>query len=167
MDSKLFARTLIRNAMHVVAGKFKLGRKIGSGSFGELYLDGGTIDTVPAMEQEKISDELDKRVKKFLRGAEANLELLCAKTHHLYSMCFRFVQTIKAAMLGEIMDYLKLRLQVKMYVGFEGSGIPFSQDYWIGPYLHVLLSPVRAGMHKNFKRGFPLVAFFVLADAIR
>ncbi|KAB2595066.1 U3 small nucleolar RNA-associated protein 7 [Pyrus ussuriensis x Pyrus communis] len=36
--------------------------------------DGGTIDIVPAMEQEKISDELDKRVKKFLRGAEANLE---------------------------------------------------------------------------------------------
>ncbi|TQD84878.1 hypothetical protein C1H46_029551 [Malus baccata] len=35
---------------------------------------GGTIDTVPAKEQEKISDELDKRVKKFLRGAEANLE---------------------------------------------------------------------------------------------
>lgn len=28
---------------HVVAGKFKLGRKIGSGSFGELYLGIGFL----------------------------------------------------------------------------------------------------------------------------
>ncbi|KAB2627034.1 U3 small nucleolar RNA-associated protein 7 [Pyrus ussuriensis x Pyrus communis] len=39
-----------------------------------VKLDGGTI--APATEQEKVSDELDKRVKKFLRGAEANLEKL-------------------------------------------------------------------------------------------
>ncbi|XP_068308331.1 casein kinase 1-like protein 11 [Pyrus communis] len=60
---------------HVVAGKFKLGRKIGSGSFGELYL-GVNVHSGEevAVKLEKISDELDKRVKKFLRGAEANLE---------------------------------------------------------------------------------------------
>ncbi|XP_048443563.1 uncharacterized protein LOC125467963 [Pyrus x bretschneideri] len=88
--------------------------------------DGGTIDTVPAMEQEKISDELDKRVKKFLRGAEANLEGLkdkklkgqLAVREELYGKSAQAAakaeKTIKAAMLGEIMDYLKLRLQVKM-----------------------------------------------------
>ncbi|KAB2610701.1 casein kinase I [Pyrus ussuriensis x Pyrus communis] len=187
---------------HVIAGKFKLGRKIGSGSFGELYLDNVHSGEEVAVKLEKISDELDKRVKKFLRGAEAILEGLkdkklkgqlavreelygksaqaAAKAGKYYVVLvalfgnlssvfyvFCFVQTVKAAMLGEIMDYLKLRLQVKMYVGFEGSGIPFSQDDWIGPYLHVLFSLLRAGMHENFKLGIPFVAFFVLADAIR
>ncbi|KAB2631911.1 hypothetical protein D8674_041005 [Pyrus ussuriensis x Pyrus communis] len=127
--------------------------------------DGGTI--------------LYKRVKKFLRGAEANLEGLkdkkskgqLAVREELYGKSAQAAakagKTVKAAMLGEIINYLKLRLQVKMYVGFEGSGIPFSQDDWIGPYLHVLFSLLRAGTHENFKLGIPFVAFFVLADAIR
>ncbi|RXH78664.1 hypothetical protein DVH24_002182 [Malus domestica] len=60
---------------HVIARKFKLGRKIGSGSLGELYLGVNVHNGEEvAVKLEKISDELDKRVKKFLRGAEANLE---------------------------------------------------------------------------------------------
>ncbi|KAB2609998.1 U3 small nucleolar RNA-associated protein 7 [Pyrus ussuriensis x Pyrus communis] len=120
--------------------------------------DGGTIDTVPAMKQEKISDELDKRVKKFLRGAEANLKGLKDKK-------LKGQLAVKEELYGKSAQ--AAAKAEKMYVGFEGSGIPFSQDYWIGPYLHVLLSLLRAGMHENLKLGIPFVAFFVLADAIR
>ncbi|KAB2612244.1 casein kinase I [Pyrus ussuriensis x Pyrus communis] len=70
---------------HVTAGKFKLGRKIVSGSFGELYL-GVNVHSGEevAVKLEKISDELDKRVKKFFSGAEANLEGQLAVREELY-----------------------------------------------------------------------------------
>ncbi|KAB2600162.1 casein kinase I [Pyrus ussuriensis x Pyrus communis] len=104
---------------HVIAGKFKLGRKIGSGSLGELYLDVNVHSGEEvAVKLEKISDESDKREKKFLRGAQENLDGLKDKK-------------------------LKGQLAVREEL-YGKSAQAAAKAEKIGPYLHVLLSVLRA-----------------------
>ncbi|CAN1292257.1 Casein kinase 1-like protein 10 [Linum perenne] len=130
---------------HVVGGKFKLGRKIGSGSFGELYL--GTVDFCFLICFVGVRVSLDMGVN-VQTGEEVAVKLESVKTKHP-----------------------QLQYESKLYMLLQGgTGIPHLKWYGVEADYNCmvidLLGPSMEDLFNYCNRKLTLKTVLMLADQL-
>ncbi|CAN1292252.1 Casein kinase 1-like protein 6 [Linum perenne] len=127
---------------HVVGGKFKLGRKIGSGSFGELYL-GVNVQT----------------------GEEVAVKLVRCATHWLLVILVFYLQeSVKT-------KHPQLQYESKLYMLLQGgTGIPHLKWYGVEADYNCmvidLLGPSMEDLFNYCNRKLTLKTVLMLADQL-
>ncbi|CAK9187795.1 unnamed protein product [Ilex paraguariensis] len=131
---------------HVIGGKFKLGRKIGSGSFGELYL-GVNVQT----------------------GDEVAVKLLVRLISNM--MCFNFGSPFTWGLESVKTKHPQLHYESKLYMLLQGgTGIPHIKWFGVeGEYNAMvidLLGPSLEDLFNYCNRKFTLKTVLMLADQL-